>query len=265
MSVAELGRLMWGVVCLNFHLRPSLSAIVKVPCPSVSAFMSGASVDDPEKGRLVASVRGLECPPLCSVGGFRVYCVVSRNTDSGCEVLVRGRLRFTARSSFVGTVRIHHSNHRYVHLKFSKWLGDTEDEEDRNDALDMSWPNSARKRITYVLVAPILIPLWMTLPDTKSPKAGKLPTFAITPSVGGAGSAHPCSLSHRNLERYLATLQGKPFGRCPGTTTRRHTARITGRGTSSKQRGKTSCPVRIRAVVSKTFAEKLAQNRNVVT
>lgn len=37
----------------------------------------------------------------------------------------------------------------------------------------MEWPKSCRKRISYVLVAPILVPLWLTLPDTRTPR-GKL-------------------------------------------------------------------------------------------
>ncbi|CAB3369652.1 Hypothetical predicted protein [Cloeon dipterum] len=46
------------------------------------------------------------------------------------------------------------------------------------DPLDISWPNSCRKRITYVLVAPIMFPLWLTLPDTRSPKGKKY--FPVT-------------------------------------------------------------------------------------
>ena len=38
------------------------------------------------------------------------------------------------------------------------------------DALDMSWPDTARKRLTYILVAPIIFPLWLTLPDTRTPR-----------------------------------------------------------------------------------------------
>nr|CAD7203885.1 unnamed protein product [Timema douglasi] len=123
-------------------------------------------------------------------------------------------------------------------------LGDTEDEEDRNDALDMSWPNSARKRITYVLVAPILIPLWMTLPDTKSPKGITCKNFQSKFPNGD-------QLSGKVIATNYVVCVGKPSGRCPGTTTRRYTASITGRGKSSKQRGKTPCPVRVIAVVSK--------------
>lgn len=38
------------------------------------------------------------------------------------------------------------------------------------EALDMHWPDTCRKRITYVLLAPIVFPLWLTLPDTRTPR-----------------------------------------------------------------------------------------------
>ncbi|KAL7299375.1 hypothetical protein TKK_0007943 [Trichogramma kaykai] len=52
--------------------------------------------------------------------------------------------------------------------------------EDNNasDALDMSWPSTSKKRMTYILVAPILFPLWLTLPDTRTPKGRKF--FPVT-------------------------------------------------------------------------------------
>lgn len=46
-------------------------------------------------------------------------------------------------------------------------------EEDVPEPLDMGWPDSARKRITYLLVAPIVFPLWITLPDTRTPSGKK--------------------------------------------------------------------------------------------
>uniref|UniRef100_T1JM38 Sodium/calcium exchanger membrane region domain-containing protein n=1 Tax=Strigamia maritima TaxID=126957 RepID=T1JM38_STRMM len=42
-----------------------------------------------------------------------------------------------------------------------------EEEEGEHEALDLSWPKTTRKRISYVLLAPITIPLWLTLPDTR--------------------------------------------------------------------------------------------------
>jgi hypothetical protein len=56
-------------------------------------------------------------------------------------------------------------------------MADPDDEDEGNEALDMSWPDTARKRITYLLVAPIIFPLWITLPDTRTPR-GKLHTYS---------------------------------------------------------------------------------------
>lgn len=47
------------------------------------------------------------------------------------------------------------------------WFFQGEDDE-TPDALDMSWPETTRERITYILLAPILFPLWLTLPDTRT-------------------------------------------------------------------------------------------------
>uniref|UniRef100_A0A336MEF1 CSON014811 protein n=2 Tax=Culicoides sonorensis TaxID=179676 RepID=A0A336MEF1_CULSO len=52
------------------------------------------------------------------------------------------------------------------------------DNEDEPEALSMAWPDTNRKRLTYILVAPILFPLWLTLPDTRTPKGKKW--FPIT-------------------------------------------------------------------------------------
>ena len=40
-------------------------------------------------------------------------------------------------------------------------------EEDENQPLDLSWPDSWRERVTYLLFLPIIIPLYITLPDTR--------------------------------------------------------------------------------------------------
>ena len=44
------------------------------------------------------------------------------------------------------------------------------DDEEANQPLDLSWPQGTRKRLTYVFLAPILWPLWLTLPDTRTPQ-----------------------------------------------------------------------------------------------
>ncbi|KAK0076086.1 hypothetical protein PV325_005912 [Microctonus aethiopoides] len=52
------------------------------------------------------------------------------------------------------------------------------EEDEPPEALDMAWPSSPKKRLTYILVAPILFPLWLTLPDTRTPRGKKF--FAVT-------------------------------------------------------------------------------------
>ncbi|XP_035793976.1 sodium/potassium/calcium exchanger Nckx30C-like isoform X2 [Anopheles albimanus] len=51
-------------------------------------------------------------------------------------------------------------------------------EEEPPEALSMSWPKGARKRITYLLVAPIIFPLYLTLPDTRTPRGKRF--FPVT-------------------------------------------------------------------------------------
>lgn len=46
------------------------------------------------------------------------------------------------------------------------------------EALSMAWPSGFLKQITYLLVAPIIFPLWLTLPDTRTPRGKKF--FVIT-------------------------------------------------------------------------------------
>ncbi|KAH7642998.1 sodium/potassium/calcium exchanger nckx30c-like isoform x2 [Dermatophagoides farinae] len=50
---------------------------------------------------------------------------------------------------------------------------------ENNDVpLDVSWPETLRERLTYCLLAPIIIPLWLTLPDVR--RADKRKWFTIT-------------------------------------------------------------------------------------
>lgn len=49
-------------------------------------------------------------------------------------------------------------------------VGEPGPEEPPPEAMDMGWPVGARKRITYLLLLPIVLPLWLTLPDTRSPR-----------------------------------------------------------------------------------------------
>ncbi|XP_029944009.1 sodium/potassium/calcium exchanger 2 isoform X2 [Salarias fasciatus] len=53
-----------------------------------------------------------------------------------------------------------------------------EDEEEEDQPLSLSWPESARKRFTYLLIMPIVLPLWLTLPDVRKTASKKF--FPIT-------------------------------------------------------------------------------------
>ncbi|KAL7044326.1 hypothetical protein ACKWTF_001882 [Chironomus riparius] len=50
---------------------------------------------------------------------------------------------------------------------------DSGPDDDEPEALSMAWPSGTKDRITYLLVAPIIFPLWLTLPDTRTPKGKK--------------------------------------------------------------------------------------------
>ncbi|XP_048523804.1 sodium/potassium/calcium exchanger Nckx30C isoform X3 [Dendroctonus ponderosae] len=53
-----------------------------------------------------------------------------------------------------------------------------DNEETPSGAMNMSWPDDPRKRLTYVLLAPIVFPLWLTLPDTRAPRGKRF--FPVT-------------------------------------------------------------------------------------
>ncbi|XP_065356475.1 sodium/potassium/calcium exchanger Nckx30C [Calliphora vicina] len=65
-----------------------------------------------------------------------------------------------------------------VKIQTRKFSIKTQEIVDEPEPLSMAWPDTARKRLTYILVAPLLIPMWLTLPDTRTPKGKKL--FPVT-------------------------------------------------------------------------------------
>ncbi|XP_010224463.1 PREDICTED: sodium/potassium/calcium exchanger 2 isoform X2 [Tinamus guttatus] len=52
------------------------------------------------------------------------------------------------------------------------------EEEDEDQPLSLAWPDTPRKQITYLIVLPIVFPLWVSLPDVRNPKSRKF--FPIT-------------------------------------------------------------------------------------
>ncbi|XP_037082233.1 sodium/potassium/calcium exchanger Nckx30C-like, partial [Pollicipes pollicipes] len=59
----------------------------------------------------------------------------------------------------------------------------TLEDEDAQKPIDLSWPDTTRKRIIYVLVAPIVFLLWITLPDCKSPRGRRFFFIAFLGSI----------------------------------------------------------------------------------
>ncbi|KAM9362819.1 sodium/potassium/calcium exchanger 2-like [Symphorus nematophorus] len=53
-----------------------------------------------------------------------------------------------------------------------------EEEEDEDQPLSLAWPDTTRKRLTYLLILPIVFPLWLTLPDVRRESSAKF--FPIT-------------------------------------------------------------------------------------
>ncbi|XP_053199807.1 sodium/potassium/calcium exchanger 2-like [Scomber japonicus] len=53
-----------------------------------------------------------------------------------------------------------------------------EDEEEEDQPLSLSWPESCRKRFTYLFIMPVVIPLWLTLPDVRKQSSKKF--FPVT-------------------------------------------------------------------------------------
>uniref|UniRef100_A0A8C5MCF8 Sodium/potassium/calcium exchanger 1 n=1 Tax=Leptobrachium leishanense TaxID=445787 RepID=A0A8C5MCF8_9ANUR len=55
---------------------------------------------------------------------------------------------------------------------------DSDEEEDIDEPLSLEWPDTKRKQITYLLLLPIVFPLWLTVPDVRSPKSRRF--FVLT-------------------------------------------------------------------------------------
>ncbi|XP_061619782.1 sodium/potassium/calcium exchanger 2-like isoform X3 [Phyllopteryx taeniolatus] len=53
-----------------------------------------------------------------------------------------------------------------------------QDEEEDDQPLSLSWPESGRKRFTYLFIMPVVLPLWLTLPDVRKPSSKRF--FPLT-------------------------------------------------------------------------------------
>ena len=96
-------------------------------------------------------------------------------------------------------------------------------DEELPQPLDMSWPETNRKRLTYILILPLILPLWLTLPDTRKPESKKF--FSITfvgsilwiavfsylmvwwATITGEAFSIPPEVSQNRTESYFSALQ----------------------------------------------------------
>uniref|UniRef100_H3DN90 Sodium/potassium/calcium exchanger 1 n=1 Tax=Tetraodon nigroviridis TaxID=99883 RepID=H3DN90_TETNG len=51
-------------------------------------------------------------------------------------------------------------------------------DDSEEEPLSLAWPDTRRKRLTYLLLLPIVFPLWLTLPDVRNPASRKY--FVLT-------------------------------------------------------------------------------------
>lgn len=58
-----------------------------------------------------------------------------------------------------------------------------EEEEDEDKPLSLEWPDTNRKRLTYLLILPIVFPLWLTLPDVRRESARRFFPFTFIGSI----------------------------------------------------------------------------------
>ncbi|XP_051756255.1 sodium/potassium/calcium exchanger 2-like isoform X2 [Ctenopharyngodon idella] len=62
--------------------------------------------------------------------------------------------------------------------------GDAGEEDDEEDQpLSLSWPETNRKRFTYLIILPIVFPLWITLPDVRKASAKKFFPISFLGSI----------------------------------------------------------------------------------
>ncbi|XP_060618420.2 sodium/potassium/calcium exchanger 2 isoform X1 [Anolis sagrei] len=62
-------------------------------------------------------------------------------------------------------------------------VGADEGDEDEEQPLSLAWPDTPRKQLTYLLILPIVFPLWATLPDVRKPTSKKFFPFTFFGSI----------------------------------------------------------------------------------
>uniref|UniRef100_A0A8C4NJQ2 Solute carrier family 24 member 2 n=1 Tax=Eptatretus burgeri TaxID=7764 RepID=A0A8C4NJQ2_EPTBU len=59
----------------------------------------------------------------------------------------------------------------------------TDEEEEDEKPLTLEWPDTCRKRITYLFLLPLIFPLWLTLPDMRKPTLKKYVALTFFGSI----------------------------------------------------------------------------------
>uniref|UniRef100_A0A670ZJ71 Solute carrier family 24 member 2 n=1 Tax=Pseudonaja textilis TaxID=8673 RepID=A0A670ZJ71_PSETE len=57
------------------------------------------------------------------------------------------------------------------------------EDEDDGQPLSLAWPDTPRKQLTYLVILPIVFPLWVTLPDVRNPPSKKFFPFTFFGSI----------------------------------------------------------------------------------
>ncbi|XP_004086048.1 sodium/potassium/calcium exchanger 2-like isoform X2 [Oryzias latipes] len=58
-----------------------------------------------------------------------------------------------------------------------------EEDDDEGQPLSLAWPDTFRKRLTYLIIFPIIFPLWLTLPDVRRENAERFFPFTFLGSI----------------------------------------------------------------------------------
>uniref|UniRef100_A0A8C6XJV3 Solute carrier family 24 member 2 n=1 Tax=Naja naja TaxID=35670 RepID=A0A8C6XJV3_NAJNA len=66
--------------------------------------------------------------------------------------------------------------------KYFRFFVSQEDEDD-GQPLSLAWPDTLRKQLTYLVILPIVFPLWVTLPDVRNPSSKKFFPFTFFGSI----------------------------------------------------------------------------------
>uniref|UniRef100_UPI0037E96F8C sodium/potassium/calcium exchanger 1-like n=1 Tax=Semicossyphus pulcher TaxID=241346 RepID=UPI0037E96F8C len=58
-----------------------------------------------------------------------------------------------------------------------------EEEEEKEEPLSLEWPNTPLKQATFLILLPIIFPLWLTVPDVRNQKSRKFFAFTFLGSI----------------------------------------------------------------------------------